>query len=110
MEEKSNTPVLNPSTKMTVEGLQKKLNEASTIINQQQSQFNQLKEAYLNLMKVNEQMNSQNIAIRLESCFKVMVNETFFPAEFVQSCAKEVMEILTPPVEEKEEDGEEVAE
>lgn len=100
MEEQTDKKVtLKPSKQMSYEDLQKKYNEAVTIINQQGTQFNQLKEAYMKALKQIEQMNTQNIIVRLDTCFKVLDHEAFFTPDFVKERAAEIEEIMTPEVQ-----------
>lgn len=57
------------------------------------------------LMKHLQEFNMAGIFKRMDYLFKVIeVNNTHFPVDFVEKCAKEIMEIMTVPEEESKEE------
>ena len=83
---------------------QKKLSyEELQNVASQLSQQNQ----QLNIML--QQANMTNIFKRLDYLFKVLENKNCFNSDFVITCADEIKEIITGPVEETKEEKEKEA-
>ena len=83
---------------------QKKLSyEELQNVASQLSQQNQ----QLNIML--QQANMTNIFKRLDYLFKVLENKTCFDSDFVITCADEIKDVITGPVEETKEEEEKEA-
>lgn len=84
---------------MTYEELLK----AAQDLNAQNAYFKQ--QAQKMAQKIQE-LSDFSMFKRLDYLFKVVELRDKFPAEFVQACADEIVAVMTPPVEQPEEDNE----
>ena len=65
---------------------------------------NQIKQQAEMMYRQMQQMNMQNIFKRLEFLFKVIENRSAFPEDFKNKCVFEVVNLLTIPEEQKQEE------
>lgn len=65
---------------------------------------NQIKQQAEMMYRQIQQMNIQNIFKRLEFLFKVVENRGAFPEEFKNKCVFEIVNLLTIPEEQKQEE------
>ena len=62
---------------------------------------NWLDQVVMQRNKVAERLNEvTDVLNKLPWLFKVLENSTAFPQEFVEACSREIVFIMTPPVEE----------
>lgn len=81
-----------------VAGVEKKTYEQLEIEN------NQIKQQAEAMYRQIQQMNMQNIFKRLEFLFKVVENRSAFPEDFKNKCVFEIVNLLTIPEEQKQEE------
>ena len=65
---------------------------------------NQIKQQAEAMYRQIQQMNMQNIFKRLEFLFKVIENRAAFPEEFKNKCVFEIVNLITIPEEQKQEE------
>lgn len=65
------------------------------------AQNNYLKNQVTTLQKNVVELSDFTMFKRLDYLFEVVKNADKFPADFVANCTKEIMETMTPPVEEE---------
>ena len=66
----------------------------------------QLNEQNVQLYRKLQEANLDNMFKRLDYLFKVLDKPEFFENEFVDKCANEIVELMTIPEENKDEDSE----
>lgn len=84
--------------------------EEQTAINKEKLSYEQLENVAHQLSEQSrtlyaklKESNMQNLFKRLDYLFKVLENETSFPASFVDKCADEIQELLEIPEKDTEE-------
>ena len=65
---------------------------------------NQIKQQAEAMYRQMQQMNMTNIFKRLEFLFKIVENRTAFPEEFKNKCIMEIVNLITIPEEQKQEE------
>lgn len=91
MEEKNNTQNSNTQNKLNYEQLEQVAHQLSE---QNRQLHNKLQDAYIS-----------NMSKRIDYLFKVMEYQHMFSSSFVDNCAKEIEECLTPELDNTEENG-----
>ena len=86
--------------KSTVEEMPKRERTYEEIV----AENNQIKQQAEAMYRQMQQMNMQNIFKRLEFLFKVVENRGAFPEEFKNKCVFEIVNLLTIPEEQKQEE------
>lgn len=81
-----------------VAGVEKKTYE------QLEAENNQIKQQAEAMYRQMQQMNMTNIFKRLEFLFKIVENRTAFPEEFKNKCIMEIVNLITIPEEQKQEE------
>lgn len=66
---------------------------------------NQIKQQAEAMYRQIQQMNMQNVFKRLEFLFKIVENRDAFPEEFKNKCVMEIVNLITIPEEQKQEEA-----
>ena len=71
---------------------------------QLEAENNQIKQQAEAMYRQMQQMNMANVFKRLDYLFSVIKERTAFPQEFVEKCTNEIVNLLTIPEEQKQEE------